>query len=57
MKYKCPELEQMKRLADEFFEKADDFIKKQKIVHVNPNCKDATRCKPHGETGTVEYNI
>ena len=23
--------------------------------HVNPSCKDSTRCKPHGETGIVEY--
>lgn len=26
-----------------------------KVTHVNPNCKDSTRCKPHGETGPVEY--
>mgnify|MGYP003395560354 CR=1 FL=1 len=25
------------------------------ITHVNPNCKDPTRCKPHGETGPVQY--
>lgn len=26
-----------------------------KITHVNPNCKDATKCKSHGETGDVRY--
>jgi hypothetical protein len=24
--------------------------------HVNPNCKDSARCRPHGETGPVEYD-
>jgi hypothetical protein len=27
-----------------------------KIAHVNPNCTDSTRCKPHGEVGPVFYN-
>jgi hypothetical protein len=27
------------------------------ICHVNPNCIDATRCNPHGETGPVTYHI
>lgn len=25
------------------------------IHHVNPNCKDATRCFPHGEDGPVKH--
>lgn len=25
------------------------------ITHVNPNCTDATRCLPHGESGPVSY--
>lgn len=25
------------------------------VSHVNPNCKDPKKCKPHGETGSVEY--
>jgi hypothetical protein len=24
-----------------------------KVHHVNPNCKDATKCEPHGEVGEV----
>lgn len=27
------------------------------ISHVNPNCKSSRFCKPHGETGTVDYDI
>ena len=26
-----------------------------KISHVNPNCKDASSCNPHGEFGEVTY--
>lgn len=29
-KYELPELEEMKKLADEFFKKADEFVKRQK---------------------------
>jgi hypothetical protein len=25
------------------------------LRHVNPNCQDATKCKPHGEYGEVSY--
>ena len=25
------------------------------ISHINPNCRDSTRCRPHGEIGPVEY--
>jgi len=31
------------------------MFKPSRIVHVNPNCKDATRCNPHGEEGEVTY--
>lgn len=30
-------------------------LNKFKSIHINPNCKDSTKCKPHGETGDVEY--
>lgn len=30
VKYELPELEEMKRLTNEFFKEADEFIKRQK---------------------------
>lgn len=30
-------------------------VKLIKSCHVNSNCKDAKKCKPHGETCPVEY--
>lgn len=27
-----------------------------KLTHVNPNCKNSSYCKPHGEVGLVEYD-
>jgi hypothetical protein len=36
-------------------EPKDKLMKKIKIVHTNPNCKDASKCNPHGEHGTVTY--
>jgi len=31
------------------------LVDKDILCHVNPNCKDVTRCKPHGEFGKVDY--
>lgn len=28
---------------------------KDELAHVNPNCKSALYCKPHGESGPVEH--
>jgi hypothetical protein len=25
------------------------------MTHINPNCRNAKKCKPHGESGPVEY--
>ena len=25
------------------------------MQHINPNCKNPYKCKPHGETGEVKY--
>ncbi len=37
-------------------ETLERLVEQSNHNHINPNCKDSTKCKPHGEEGPVEYD-
>lgn len=47
--------EEVENKINELVEAVNKLQEKPIIAHTNPNCKDASRCKSHGETGEVKY--